>query len=105
MKWWIWPEIQMKKAKRDIHTDIHTFIHMYLFTYILTTLVIWEAAKKVLFLVARPLRGGRGVRARPLGKKELLFYIFIYLSPKMEKYFLSKSLKAGPIKKKKMRLP
>ena len=41
-----------------------------------------EAAKKVLFLVARPLRGG------PLRKKELKQNI--YFSPKIE---------AGPLKK------
>ena len=54
--------------------------------------LIREAAKKVLFLVARPLREG-GVRARPLRKKELFLYIyiFIYFSPKIV---------AGPLKKR-----
>ena len=38
--------------------------------------LVREAAKKVLFLVVRPLRGGGVVRDRPLRKKEL-FFLFV----------------------------
>ena len=37
--------IQMKIAKRDIHTYIHTYLHTYLLTYILTYILINQVMK------------------------------------------------------------
>ena len=60
-----------------------------------------EAAKKVNFLVVRPLRRwGGGVKGPTTKEKRTFFYILIYFSPKIvENFFLSKSV-AGYFKTK-----
>ena len=65
---------------------------------------IREAAKKVLFFSGPATKTGVGeVRARPLRKKELFFYIFTYFSPKIvETFFWSKSV-SGYFKTKKIK--
>ena len=68
-----------------------------------------EAAKKLIFLVARPLRGG-GVRGVPLGKKEHFFFInMALLAQKLWRIFFGQNPFSAILRRRKkssfLRLP